>query len=343
MSILNSIKNIFSNSDNELNDAIYMKEFSDNNLELQQLKSIVDKVSEQDKKEIENKIKTLSYGIYGERCVNYELKNSRLPIIILHNLYLEYRDYNSQIDFVVISKKFILCLECKNMIGNITVTDKGEFIRLYKNSAGSIYKKESMYSPIVQNEKHINIIKDIMANEKILDKNHLDVIKGLVVASNEKSFINTKYAPDSIKNNIVRCDNLINTMKNLFVNERSHCNLSNDKMKEIAYTLLKYNKDHVSTNINKYKVIHEDNISVNNNTNNSEFEKKIRENLIKYRTNKSREEGNKAYFVFTNEQLDNIIKVMPKNLNELLKIKGFGKVKCEKYGNDIINIVNAKV
>ena len=33
-----------------------------------------------------------------------------------------------------------------------------------------------MYSPIVQNEKHINIIKDIMANEKILDKNHLDVI-----------------------------------------------------------------------------------------------------------------------------------------------------------------------
>lgn len=31
MSILNSIKNIFSNSDNELNDAIYMKEFSDNN------------------------------------------------------------------------------------------------------------------------------------------------------------------------------------------------------------------------------------------------------------------------------------------------------------------------
>lgn len=90
-------------------------------------------------------------------------------------------------------------------------------------------------------------------------------------------------------------------------------------------------------------MIHEDNISVNNNTNNSEFEKKIRKNLIKYRTNKSREEGNKAYFVFTNEQLDNIIKVMPKNLNELLKIKGFGKVKCEKYGNDIINIVNAKV
>ena len=38
-----------------------------------------------------------------------------------------------------------------------------------------------------------------MANEKILDKNHLDVMKGLVVASNEKSFINTKYAPDSTK------------------------------------------------------------------------------------------------------------------------------------------------
>ena len=32
-------------------------------------------------------------------------------------------------------------------------------------------------------------------------------------------------------------------------------------------------------------------------------------------------------------------RVKPKTLNELANINGFGKVKCEKYGSDIIDIV----
>ena len=47
----------------------------------------------------------------------------------------------------------------------------------------------------------------------------------------------------------------------------------------------------------------------------------------------------KAYYLYTNVQLEEIIKLKPKTLNELANINGFGKVKCEKYGNDIIDIV----
>ena len=74
------------------------------------------------------------------------------------------------------------------MIGNITVTYKGEFIRSYKNGAGSIYKKEPMYSPIVQNEKHINIIKVIMAG-KINQINKMDVAHLLMQRPLNSKFI----------------------------------------------------------------------------------------------------------------------------------------------------------
>ena len=51
------------------------------------------------------------------------------------------------------------------MMGDITITKEGEFIRYMKNSYGKVVSKQGMYSPIVQNERHINVIKEILSNE----------------------------------------------------------------------------------------------------------------------------------------------------------------------------------
>ena len=109
-------------------------------------------------KQIEQDIKMLAYGISGENMVAYELKHSYMPILILRDLYLEYKGLTAQIDYVVIDTKFLLIIECKKMTGDIEVTNTGDFIRLFKNSAGKIYKKEGIYSPIVQNERHLELI-----------------------------------------------------------------------------------------------------------------------------------------------------------------------------------------
>lgn len=42
-------------------------------------------------KQIEQDIKMLSYGIDGENRVAYELKHSFMPILILRDLYVEYK------------------------------------------------------------------------------------------------------------------------------------------------------------------------------------------------------------------------------------------------------------
>lgn len=78
-------------------------------------------------------------------------------------------------------------------------------------------------------------------------------------------------------------------------------------------------------------------------------DKKVKEELLKnplyiklkeYRWNKSKEDNVKPYYIYSNSTLEDLIKFKPKSIDELKSIKGFGEVKSEKYGNDIINIIN---
>ncbi len=67
------------------------------------------------------------------------------------------------------------------------------------------------------------------------------------------------------------------------------------------------------------------------------------EEIRKYRYNKAKEEGNKPYFLFNNNTLDLLVKERPRTKEELLKVQGFGQVKVDKYGDDLLNIINKYV
>jgi hypothetical protein len=67
----------------------------------------------------------------------------------------------------------------------------------------------------------------------------------------------------------------------------------------------------------------------------------IYKNLKQYRYDKSKAEGIQAYNIFNNAQMLAVISVMPKTLEDLKKISGFGDVKCQKYGEAILGIVRA--
>ncbi|MDC0801797.1 HRDC domain-containing protein [Clostridium paraputrificum] len=64
------------------------------------------------------------------------------------------------------------------------------------------------------------------------------------------------------------------------------------------------------------------------------------EEIRRYRYNKSKEEGNKPYFLFNNNTLDLLVKERPRTKEELLKIQGFGQVKVDKYGKELLEIIN---
>ena len=64
----------------------------------------------------------------------------------------------------------------------------------------------------------------------------------------------------------------------------------------------------------------------------------LRKNLTSYRTKMAQEGELPPYCIYHNSVIDEIVARLPENDSELLNIKGFGKVKVEKYGGDIVQM-----
>ncbi len=363
MGFLDTIKEVMTNKPANLREPKFIKEFNEDNKQLKDLEELLKVAPEDTIKEVEKDMKLLSYGLLGEKNVAYELKNSHMPILILHDLYLKYNDLTAQIDFVVIGQRFILVIECKNMVGDIEITSSGDFIRYFKTTNGKVYKKEGMYSPIVQNERHIELIRDILKSEGYFKNTDFGLVQHVVTVANPKAVINSKYAKKELKDHIIKHEQLINKMKQLQDANKDGRWFTEESMYNLADSLMKYNETYTIDYEKKYGVsvvcneekntIHIDNeeiisqeeiteVADKNNIGESECleESQIYKELKEYRLKKSREEKVKPYFLYNNQELEAIIEVKPKSIEELKSIKGFGNVKCEKYGAEIIEIVN---
>lgn len=107
-------------------------------------------------------------GLEGENNVYYELKNSFLPILCLHDIRLEYEGYIAQYDFIVISDRFICVLETKKLNGNMIVNPDGSFVKVIQDQNGKEVKREGMYSPITQNLRHLNMLRKVLLENKLM-------------------------------------------------------------------------------------------------------------------------------------------------------------------------------
>lgn len=47
----------------------------------------------------------LQAGICGEDTIAFELKNSHIPMMVLHDLYLEHEGLSAQIDYLIVTRK----------------------------------------------------------------------------------------------------------------------------------------------------------------------------------------------------------------------------------------------
>ena len=63
--------------------------------------------------------------------------------------------------------------------------------------------------------------------------------------------------------------------------------------------------------------------------------------LNQWRTEKSEKLNQKKFMICHNSELIDLALYKPSNLDELQQIKGFGKQKSDKFGEDILAILNA--
>lgn len=321
------------------------------------------------KKEIEKQIKLATYGDFGEKNIAFELKNSGIDMYVLHDIYLEAGDLSAQIDYLVITKKHIYIIECKNLIGNIEIDSNGNFIRTYELSGKRI--KEGIYSPITQNQRHMLVLKEVRKSSKgnfltkmIFEKNFEDTYKSVVVLANPKTFLNYKFAKKDVKDQVKRADQLIEHIKK--IDATSNYNMKEEEMLELAQFFLSNNQPKKSDYTRKYEellccidenVVNNEIINSEDSTDQKDVPEKIlvsEDNLPKdeynreeivvrlkaFRLEQSRKEKIKPYYIFNDAQMNEIIDKRPESKESLIKIHGFGQSKVEKYGDIILGILN---
>lgn len=349
---------------NKLREPIVLKEDSNAVKQLQQLEACLQNAPESIRLRIEQDKRSLNYGIRGEEAILFELKNSHIPMYILHDVFFCEGELKTQIDYIVITRKLVLIIESKNLYGNISIDNQGNFTRTMQ--VGKTMDKEGFYSPITQNKRHLDMIREKRRTsmsflERVgFEKNFNENYKSLVVIANPKSVIDMKYAPKEVKEQIVKVD-VLNTRIKKLNDESSNKAMSDKQMKALADFFLENSVSNEMDYTEKYRTVINEQTSVEHSENvvyspmqvdekqeDNDCEKEhgaemetlpVYRALKEYRYQQSRKENVKAYYIYSNAQMEEIIRENPQTLADLKKIKGFGEVKCERYGNEILRIL----
>ncbi len=348
----------------EIKSPVFYKDFKEENKELSDLLDLKEKVKSNKIKYIERDIEFLKDIIQGEKNVYFELKNSSVPMICLHDVKLQDGEYTARLDFILITTQFIMILETKKLNGDIYINESGDFVRYIKNRDCKIVDREDVYSPIVQNDKNVRVVRELLIEEGIIKT--LPVLSGVII-TNEKSIINRRKAPKKIKYEIFRYDELTELIKRKISCYSKEKKMFEDQMKKIAEFFITNNSEINYDYYKKYDLTEVDfmeekleektikeNIRCNseegaieNGVHNALDKAKSYEELVaefkEYRVYKSREENIKPYYIYNDEMIEEIIKLNPDNKKKLIQIIGFGPTKIDRYGQDIIDILRGEI
>lgn len=125
---------------------------------------------------------------------------------------------------------------------------------------GKKQHREGIYSPITQNIRHMEVLKECKAEEKgalkslIFRSSFHDFYKSLIVLANPKTILNDRYAKKEVKNQVIRADQLIHTIKAIN-NESKEMASSLKGMKELGESILFHSVEGRKDYFKKYEDI----------------------------------------------------------------------------------------
>lgn len=329
-------------------DTIFLKENSDLQNRYDALLRLKKEYSVND--EFYEELYIVKKGLEGENEIKYQLSKSNLGMYVLRDINIEYEGLKAQIDYVVLTKMYCYFIECKNLVGNITVNEKGDFIREYSINKKKI--KKGMYSPLRQVEAQRDVYRKIWNNKlssnkvinmikrALAENNFTDTHRVLVVASNNETILNTKYAPKDIKDKVIKADALVRKIQNDLDKSDKTLWESKKQVEEWARGFLKLN---VENNIDYYEYYKNKFVDENSSKKiETIIEDNLKERLSEFRKNRSKQLNIPAYYVFNNEELDKLVEIRPRTLEELSSFNILAPIKIKTHGDLIIQIINER-
>lgn len=317
-------------------DTVFYKENSDLQNKYDALKKLNDEYPNND--DILSELFIVKKGLDGENEIAYQLKKAHIGMYVLRDIKVKYEDLTAQIDYVIITPVYTYYVECKNLVGNITVTDKGDFIREFSINGKKI--KKGMYSPLRQVEAQREVIRKIWesnssAIKKFFASKNFDYYRRiLVVAANQDTILNTNRAPKEMKYKILRADALIRQIEYDIDHRGNDEYLESKKgMEEMAKSYVDLSAKEEINYYDYYKEKYCNNISIS-------IKDDLKDKLIEFRKNRSNEMNIPAYYVFTNEELDKLVELRPKTVEELKNANILTAIKIKTHGEEIIKTIN---
>lgn len=342
---------------NKNKEPIFLRESNNTTKQIQKLKELEPLLNAEGQAIIKKDIRFLQYGLEGEERIAFELKNSHMPMIVLHDIYLDDGTLSAQIDYLVFTRKLCFVIECKNLYGDIEINNSGDFIRTITYNGKKF--KEGIYSPITQNQRHLELMKKMKTEKRnilsrtLTSKYFEEYNIPIVVLANPKTILNAKFASRAIKQKVIRADQLVKYIKDMNAQSKVAAD-SEEYTMQWAQSYLNLHKEidkDYTAKYEKYKVT-QNMIDASSETS---TKKEVTESLVvneipieetdlfkelkSYRLNKSRLESIKPYLIYNDNQLKALINRKPRTVNELCEVNGFNVEKANKYGEDIISIL----
>lgn len=334
---------------NKMSEPVFLKRNSGLEEQLEKLRGLETLLNEEGKAKLRQDIRNLEAGILGEQNIAFELENSHMPMYIIHDLYLRDGDLTSQIDYLVVTRKICFVIECKNLYGNIEIDNQGTFVRTIE--FGRQTRREGIYSPITQNQRHMALLRKLRLEQskgflsrflrgRSFDEDH----RAIVVLANPRTVLDARYAKKEVKSQVIRADHLVDFIRETCEDSRA-AELSDKEMRNWAQSYLDMDQEQGTDYLRKYEEYKAYKAPGRGQARDAaDGGAGIRERIIKdlrsYRWNTSQAEGIKPYMVFNDKQMMDLLEKFPADKRELKQVMGFGDVKAEKYGAEIIEILD---
>ena len=317
-------------------DTVFYKENSDLQDKYNALKKLNDEYPNNE--DLLSELYIVKKGLDGENEIAYQLKKAHIGMYVLRDIKVKHEDLTAQIDYVIITPVYTYYVECKNLVGNITVTDKGDFIREFTINGKKI--KKGMYSPLRQVEAQREVIRKIWESNSsaikkfFASKNFDHYRRVLVVAANQDTILNTSRAPKEMKYKILRADALVRQIEYDLEHRGNDEYLESKKgMEEIAQSYIELSSKEEINYYDYYKEKYCINLNIQVNDD-------LKDRLIELRKTRSNEMNIPAYYVYTNDELDKLIEIRPKSIEELKNANIISPVKIKTHGEKIIEEIN---
>ena len=300
---------------------------------------------------INNQILLYKIGEIGENKVLDELKYSFYPMHIFKDISINIGEFQCQIDFVILTKKAMYLIECKNTKFNVKIDKTGSFYLINEG------KKNRTFSVLNQIERQKMILEQLDLGVEIKE------MHPIVVYANEETGIEIE-DKDALRGiDVINLDRLnslirekekdlkeiytaeeIEKIKNSLINPNIKNNdyLEEDTVKWEEYELRLL----LEKNINEKKAlekISEKNVlkNVKSEFNGSKISiSEFEDVLKKYVERKSEKLGVASSSLMTEVMRDEILEKMPTTVNQLSKLLVSNSIYFHKISNDLLAMIN---